>query len=129
MKGKNKSGITILAVDDEPVNLKLIETALAPRGYKIITAKNGEEAVNIARTQKPDLILMDILMPKMDGYTASSEIRKDPKTRDIPIIMITSAGHDLNKKLADGIGATGYIVKPFMIDDLNNKINETLQSQ
>ena len=129
MKGKNKSEITILAVDDEPVNLKLIETALAPRGYKIITAKNGEEAVNIARKQKPDLILMDILMPKMDGYTASSEIRKDPKTRDIPIIMITSMGHDLNKKLADGIGATGYIVKPFMIDDLNNKINETLQSQ
>jgi len=129
MKGKNKSEITILAVDDEPVNLKLIETALAPRGYKIITAKNGEEAVNIARTQKPDLILMDILMPKMDGYIACSEIRKDPKTRDIPIIMITSVGHDLNKKLADGIGATGYIVKPFMIDDLNNKINETLQNQ
>jgi CheY-like chemotaxis protein len=129
MKGKNKCEITILVVDDEPVDLKLIETALAPRGYKIITAKNGEEAVNIARTQKPDLILMDILMPKMDGYTASSEIRKDPKTRDIPIIMITSVGHDLNKKLADGIGATGYIVKPFMIDDLNNKINETLQNQ
>jgi CheY-like chemotaxis protein len=129
VKGKNKCEITILVVDDEPVDLKLIETALAPRGYKIITAKNGEEAVNIARTQKPDLILMDILMPKMDGYTASSEIRKDPKTRDIPIIMITSVGHDLNKKLADGIGATGYIVKPFMIDDLNNKINETLQNQ
>ncbi len=129
MKGKNKCEITILAVDDEPVNLKLIETALAPKGYKIITAKSGEEAVNIARTQKPDLILMDILMPKMDGYSASSEIRKDPKTGDIPIIMITSVGHDLNKKLADGIGATGYIVKPFMIDDLNNKINETLQNQ
>ncbi|MFC2003752.1 PleD family two-component system response regulator, partial [Chloroflexota bacterium] len=83
---------------------------------------------NLARTHKPDLILMDIFMPEMDGYSAGSVIREDPKTRDIPIIMLTSVGHDLNKKLAAGIGAKGYIVKPFMIDDLNNKINETLQS-
>ncbi|MFC1905002.1 response regulator [Chloroflexota bacterium] len=128
MKGSNKREITILAVDDEPVSLKLIESALAPMRYKIIKAKNGEEAVNLAHVHKPDLILMDVLMPEMDGYTASSEIRKDVKIRDIPIIMLTSVGHDLNKKLAEDIGANGYIVKPFMIDDLNNKINETLQS-
>jgi len=128
MKDGNKREITILAVDDEPVNLKLIQTALAPKGYTVITAKNGEEAVTLARTHKPALILMDIFMPEMDGYTASSEIRKDPKTRDIPIIMLTSVGHDLNKKLAAAIGANGYIVKPFMIDDLNNKINATLQN-
>ncbi len=128
MKGSNKHEITILAVDDEPVNLKLIESALAPKGYKIITAINGEEAVNLARKHKPSLILMDIMMPNMDGYAACSEIRKDPKTRDTSIIMLTSAGHDLNKRLAAGVGANGYMVKPFMIDDLNNKINETLQS-
>jgi len=128
MKDSNKRKITILTADDEPVNLKLIESALAPVGYKIITAKNGEEAVNLTRIHKPDLILMDIFMPVMDGYAASSEIRKDPKTRDIPIIMLTSVGHDLNKRLAASIGASGYIVKPFMIDDLINRINETLQS-
>ncbi len=128
MKGSNKREITILAVDDEPINVKLIESALAPKGYKIIAAKNGDEAVDLARVHKPDLILMDIMMPIMDGYAASSEIRKDPKTRDIPIIMLTSVGHDLNKRLAASIGASGYIVKPFMIDDLNNKITETLQS-
>ena len=128
MKGSNKREITILAVDDEPVNLKLVESALAPRGYKIITANNGKEAVNLAHIHKPDLILMDILMPEMDGYDASSEIRKDPKTRDIPIIMLTSVGYDLNKKLAEAIGVDGYIVKPFMIDDLITKINETLQN-
>ncbi len=128
MEESNEREITILVVDDEPINVKLVESALAPHGYKIITAENGGEAINLARIHNPDLILMDIFMPGMDGYTASSEIRKDPKTRDIPIIMLTSVGHDLNKKLAASIGASGYIVKPFMIDDLNNKINETLQS-
>ncbi len=128
MNGSNKRPITILTADDEPLNRKLVQTALAPKGYTVITAKNGEEAVNLARTHKPDVILMDTLMPVMDGLAAVSQIRADPKTRGIPIIMLTSVGYDLNKRLAVGLGTNDYIVKPFMIDDLINKINETLQS-
>lgn len=128
MKGENKREITILAVDDTPADLKLIERALVSGGYKVITAKDGEEAVKIAHVHKPDLIFMDIMMPKMDGYTACSEIKKDPKTKDIPIIMLTCLGQELNRELAENIGAAGYIVKPINVNDLYNSVNEFLQS-
>ena len=128
MKGENKREITILAVDDNPTDLKLIERALVSGGYKLITAKDGEEAVKIARVHKPDLILMDILMPKMSGYTACLEIKKDPKTKDIPIIMLTALGQELHRGLAKNIEAAGYIVKPINVKDLYNSVNEFLQS-
>ena len=128
MKGENKREITILAVDDTPADLKLIERALVSGGYKVITAKDGEEAVKIVHVHKPDLILMNIMMPKMDGYTACSEIKKDPKTKDIPIIMLTCLGQELNRELAENIGAAGYIVKPINVNDLYNSVNEFLQS-
>ncbi len=127
MKGSSKHEITILAVDDEPVNLKLVQSALAPKGYKIITAKNGEEAVNLARKYKPSLILMDILMPNMDGYAACSSIKTDQSTKNIPVIMLTGLGFELNKKLAETAGADGYITKPFNADEILDLISKTVK--
>jgi len=84
-------------VDDDERALRLIEAMLAPKGYETILAKEGKEAVDIARSQKPDLILLDIMMPGMDGYTTLQRIKKDRATANIPIIMVSAVGFELNK--------------------------------
>jgi len=107
----------VLIVDDEMYIRQLVNNALG-RDYTVLEASDGEEAIYIIRTQKPDLILMDVLMPNLDGYTACYEIKKDEATRAIPVVMLTGIGHELNKKLAQKMGADGYITKPFNLQDL-----------
>ena len=102
----------ILVVDDDPKNLKLIRDLLQVSGYKTIEATGGEQGIKLAKSKKPDLILMDILMPKVDGYTACREIKMDKATKAIPVVMLTSLDHELNKELGRDMGANGYITKP-----------------
>ncbi len=111
----------VLVADDEMYIGQLIKKALG-NDYNVILASNGEEALNITRTEHPDLVLMDILMPKLDGYTACYQIKNDPATKTIPVIMLTGIGYDLNKKLAEGMGADGYITKPFNPNELLNTV-------
>ncbi len=82
----------------------------------------------MARSRKPDLILMDILMPKMDGYTSCYEIKTDPVTKAIPVVMLTAVGYELNVQLSKDIGAVGYITKPFSYHDLWDAIGKFLPS-
>jgi CheY-like chemotaxis protein len=96
------------------------------KDYIVLEATNGEEAVDIAKGQRPDLILMDLMMPKMDGYTACSMIKADQATKAIPVIILTAVGHELNKKFAMEMGADGYITKPFNLQDLMNAISQFL---
>ncbi len=107
----------VLIVDDELYIRLLVNDALS-RDYIVLEASDGEKEIDIIRTQKPDLILMDILMPNLDGYTACCEIKKDEATRAIPVVMLTGVGHELNKKLAQEMGADGYITKPFNLQEL-----------
>ena len=113
----------ILIADDELYIRLLVGDALG-RDYVILEASNGEEAINITRTEKPDLILMDILMPKLDGYTACYEIKNDEATKAIPVVMLTGIGHELNKKLAQEMGADGYITKPFNLEGLLDTVKQ-----
>ena len=96
--------------------------------YIILEATNGEEAVDIAKGQRPDLILMDLMMPKLDGYTACSKIKADQATKVIPVIMLTAVGHEFNRKFAMEMGADGYITKPFSSQDLLHTIGQFLKS-
>ena len=107
----------VLVVDDEP-NIRLLVSGMLSHDYIVIAASNGEEAIAIARKQNPGLILMDIMMPKMDGYAACSVLKADPATKAIPVVMLTGVGHELNKKLAKEVGADGYITKPFSMEEL-----------
>lgn len=107
-----KSKAKILAIDDDNKNLRLIEALLTPRGYEVLTAETGEKGIILASRVKPALILLDIMMPGMDGYSALAIIKKDANTRDIPVVMVTALGYELNKKLADSLGAAGYVTKP-----------------
>lgn len=120
--GKKK----VLIVDDEEPIRQLVSNILA-KDYTVLVAIDGEEAVNMARRQKPDLILMDMLMPKVDGFTACYTINQDPATRDIPVVMLTGIDYELNKKLSREIGAQGYITKPFSPEDLRATVGRFLK--
>jgi two-component system alkaline phosphatase synthesis response regulator PhoP len=115
----------ILIADDEAL-VRLTVVQMLDKDYLVLEATNGEEAVEIAKVKKPDLILMDLIMPKMDGYTACSEIKADQSTRGIPVIILTGVRHELNKKYAMEMGAEGYLTKPFDIQELRDLITVLL---
>jgi two-component system alkaline phosphatase synthesis response regulator PhoP len=102
----------ILIADDEP-GIRLLISSMLEEEYIILQAADGEEALDIAERQQPALILMDLMMPKLDGYTACLRIKSDQITKEIPVIMLTAIGHELNRKYAEEMGADGYITKPF----------------
>lgn len=116
----------ILVVDDDPKDLKLIRDLLQVSGYKTIEATGGEQGVKLAKSKKPDLILMDILMPKVDGYTACREIKMDKATKAIPVVMVTSVDYELNKELSRDVGAAEYITKPVDRQELLDVISRFL---
>ena len=113
----------ILIADDELYIRLLVKDILEPE-FTVLEASNGEEAVNIARNEQPDLVLMDILMPKLDGYTACYAIKNNELTKDIPVVMLTGVGHELNRQLSQEMGATAYITKPFNPEDLLDKARQ-----
>jgi CheY-like chemotaxis protein len=114
----------ILIVDDEPNVRKLLRTLL--KDFTVVEAEDGEKAVEIAGAEKPDLILMDIMMPKMDGYSSCYALKRAPATRSIPIIILTALDLKLNLEFGREIGADGYITKPFNSQDLLDNIAQVL---
>jgi CheY-like chemotaxis protein len=117
---------TILIVEDDPKSMTLTRDLLKISGYTTIQAIDGQQGVELAKSAKPDLILMDIMMPKKDGYAACHDIKADQATKHIPVVMLTAVGFDLNKILAKQYGANGYITKPFDRQQLINAISPLL---
>jgi two-component system alkaline phosphatase synthesis response regulator PhoP len=115
----------ILIVDDEPNVRRLVRTILS-KDFIVLEAEDGRQAIDITCTQKPDLILMDIMMPRVDGYTACSAIKNDPTTKSIPVLMLTAVGFELNVKLSQQMGADAYMTKPFNSQALLDKIAQFL---
>ena len=115
----------ILIVDDEPNVRRLVHTILS-KDFTVLEAEDGKQAIDIACTQKPDLILMDMLMPRMDGLTACYTIKNDPTTKSIPVLMLTTIGFELNVKLSQQMGADAYMTKPFTSQALLDKIAQFL---
>ncbi|MCD6362950.1 MAG: response regulator [Synergistetes bacterium] len=116
----------ILVVDDSKMILKMAEATLRKAGFNVITAENGKQGFLKATAEKPDLILTDIMMPEMDGLTLCEELRKNPQTKDIPILIISTKGQKKDVIEALQRGATGYIVKPFSPKDLATRVWKTL---
>jgi len=115
---------TILVVDDEPQIRRVLRSTLTSQGYVIIDAKTGEEGVESARKNKPDLVLLDVNMPGMGGIEACREIRR---SSDAPIIMLTVRNAERDKVLALDAGADDYVVKPFGIEELLARIRSALR--
>ncbi|MBN1862174.1 MAG: response regulator [Dehalococcoidales bacterium] len=116
---------TILIVDDEK-SIRVLVNRFLSRYYTVLEAENGAVAIDVVRREKPDLVLMDIMMPKLDGYTACAEIKDDELTRGTKVIMLTSIAYQLNKSLAEKIGADGYITKPLDLKELHAAIEQFL---
>jgi putative two-component system response regulator len=121
-----KKTTRILAVDDDDKILRVIEALLIPHGYEVITARNGQEAITSMSIAKPNLVLMDIFMPEMDGYSALGKIKENDATKEVPVVMVTAVGQELNKQLAESLGAAGYITKPFKSAELLEAISHIL---
>lgn len=117
----------ILIVDDEEHIIELIKFNLESNGYKTLTASDGLEALEIARREKPQLILLDLMIPEMDGYEVCKEIRKDPNISKTPIIMITAKSEELDKISGLELGADDYITKPFSIRELIARVKAVLR--
>jgi two-component system alkaline phosphatase synthesis response regulator PhoP len=103
----------VLVVDDEEYIQHILNFSFGAEGYEVVTAADGEEALAKARNETPDIIVLDIMMPKMDGYEACRKLKSDPKTKDIPVILLTAKGRDVDRKLGSEAGADDYVVKPF----------------
>ena len=103
---------TILIVEDNPVNRKLLITVLRPHGYRILTAVDGEEAIQMACQELPDLILMDLQLPKLNGYAATQQLKENRATARIPVVALTAHAMAEERGLAQEVGFDGYITKP-----------------
>jgi twitching motility two-component system response regulator PilH len=122
-KGENAMPIkTILVVDDSPTERHVLSELLVRNGYQVIIAENGEEGVEKARKQQPDLILMDVVMPGLNGYQATRTLTRDETTRHIPVIVCTSKGQETDRIWGLRQGALDYVVKPVDAQDLLSKI-------
>ena len=117
----------VLIVDDEP-NVRRLSRAILSKNFDVVEADDGKQAIEIANIQQPDVILMDMMMPRMDGLTACHVIKKDPITKSIPVIMVTAIGFELNIKLSQQMGASAYVTKPFSPKELLDKIMLVLQT-
>jgi twitching motility two-component system response regulator PilH len=116
----------ILIVDDSPTEVHVMKKALEKGGFTTATAGDGQEGVRLAREMHPDLIFMDIVMPGMNGYQATRAIVNDPDTKLIPIVMVTSKGHETDRVWGLRQGAVDYLVKPVSPDVLVEKAQSTL---
>jgi DNA-binding response OmpR family regulator len=115
---------TILMIDDQPSIRELVELYLTNEGFRMVTARNGREGLFMARQEQPDLILLDVMMPDMDGYTFLKEHRKE---RDTPIIILTARGDETDRVLGLEMGADDYVTKPFNPRELVARVRAVLR--
>jgi two-component system alkaline phosphatase synthesis response regulator PhoP len=116
----------ILVVDDEIYIVHILDFSLGMEGYEVVTALDGEQAVEKARTEKPDLIVLDIMMPKLDGYETCKILKGDAATSGIPVILLSAKGRNVDQKIGFEVGADDYITKPFSPRKLVERINAIL---
>jgi len=120
--GKGKA--RVLIVDDDPLIVKVTSVILTTNGYDVLKALGGEEGIEIARTEHPDVVLLDIMMPNIGGYEVLERLRSDPATKDIPIIFVSAKADADSVAHGLSMGAEGYITKPFKHNELLSKIDE-----
>ncbi len=119
-------GKTILVVDDEPFIVETVKFSLEQAGFECLVAYDGVQAIEKARNEEPDLILLDIVLPKLDGYKVCQVLKHDERYRHIPIIMLTARNQEKEKKIAMVMGADEFITKPFDSDELIESITRHL---
>ena len=117
----------ILVVDDEPTIVRLMEFVLARQGHDMVVAVNGEEALQKIRTEQPDLVLLDIMMPRIDGYEVAQQLRADPATAALPIIMLSAKAQGEDIRRGVEVGVDEYVTKPFSPEHLVSVVSTHLK--
>ena len=117
----------LLLIDDDPNLILLVKDYLEFRGYEVVTAENGREALEVLEQKTPDMIICDVMMPEMDGYSLVSTIRSDPKTSWIPVLFLSAKGQSQDRVKGLNIGADVYMVKPFEPEDLVAQVESSLK--
>src|SRR5688572_10329470 len=118
---------TVLVVDDLAANVQLLESLLAPDGHAVRTAGNGAEALRMIRAEHPDLVLMDVMMPHVDGFEACQAIKQDPSARLIPVVLVTSLDDSASRIRGIEAGADDFVTKPFNAHELRARIRSLLR--
>lgn len=118
----------ILIVDDEQDIVETLKFMLEAQGYECYCAYDGEAGLNLAKEIIPDLMILDVMMPKINGYKISRLLKYDSKYKDIPIIMVTARSQDDDKAIGQETGVNEYITKPFELDDLIERVNKYLKA-
>jgi DNA-binding response OmpR family regulator len=126
-RGYDRMSKYILIVDDAPNIVLSLEFLMKKEGYTVQTVTNGEEALLAVKERTPDLILLDVMMPRKDGYEVCQELRSNPDWKNIKIIMLTAKGRDVEREKGLALGANDYITKPFATQELVEKVNNLLQ--
>ena len=116
---------TIMVVDDEPLTVKVVKDLFESEGYKVITASGGKEAIKILKKSKVDLILLDIMMPGMDGWDVCEKIKADKNTEKIPIIFLTAKDDTVSKSMGS-LASSDYVTKPFDNKDLIQRVKRII---
>ncbi len=125
MDGKKR----VLLAEDHPGTIEVMQTELEVLGYEVLVAQDGQEAVEKAATESPDLIVMDIIMPKLDGFQATARIRENPRTKNIPILAATALARPGDREKCLESGCDGYIAKPFTHRQLGAAIDRLLEAR
>src|SRR5262245_53291291 len=129
MARKTKAKSRILVADDDPEILALICLRLKSRGYEVLEAGDGEAALKQAREKKPDLVVLDVMMPQKNGWEVARELKQDPETRGIGIVVLTAIGAKMNELTSPLYGADAYIDKPFEFEKLEKTIAGVLEKR
>jgi len=122
------SGNRILVVEDNPLNLKLVRDVLTVSGYEVVAAPSGEEGVSLAQTCEPDLVLMDIQLPGIDGYEALRLLRQNPQLDGVPVVAVTAFAMREDRERAAREGFDGYLGKPISVRALASQVSEFLSN-
>ena len=113
-------------MDDEIYIVHILDFSLGMEGYEVVTALDGEQALHKVKSDKPDLVVLDIMMPKLDGYETCKILKTDPETKNIPVILLSAKGRNVDQKMGFQVGADDYITKPFSPRKLVERINMIL---
>lgn len=124
-----QSQFTVLAVDDQELNLAILEDYLVPLGYRVIKARNGREALAQIESARPDLVLLDIMMPEIDGYEVCRRVKENPESRDIPVVMVTSLEGTEEMVKALEFGADEFLTKPVNDIEIQARVKSLLKKK
>ena len=120
---------SILVVDDDPEIVTMLSMRLTKRGYKVSTADDGNKAIEAAKREKPDVVLLDVMMPGKSGWEVARALKQDPKTQDIKIVMVSAIGEKTNEITAPIYGADAHVDKPFEFEKLEKVIAQLLAGE